>query len=269
MLNYAQIQSILLYPIKDSAARKNFLIAAALMFVNFIIPILPMFLLMGYVARIMRQVIDEKREPSMPEWDDWNTFLTDGLRIWGFRMVFVLPLLIVMSGGMTLFFLFTIFGISSTNHSNSPSPLLFAGPLMFGGVMLVFMVLAIPLGIVSMVGSMHIIARRSFSAGFDFKEWWPIFQINLGSFIVYYLIAMAISYVLVFALQILLFTLILICLVPFIFPALIAYMLLIQDVLFAYAYAQGRDALAQTVESNVAPPDDASGEKSLALDAEQ
>jgi len=269
MLNYAQIQSILLYPIRDSAARKNFLIATALMFANFIIPILPMFLLMGYVARIMRQVIDEKREPSMPEWDDWNTFLTDGLRIWGFRMVFVLPLLIIMFGGMTLFFLFTMVGIGTTNHSNSPSPLLFAGPLIFAGVMLVFMVLAIPLGIVSMVGSMHVVAKRSFSAGFDFKDWWPIFRINVGTFIVYYLIAVAVSYVLMFATQILFFTIILICLVPFIFPALIAYMLLIQDVLFAYAYAQGRDMLAQMDKANVALPKEISGDKSLPSDQEQ
>ena len=260
MLNYAQIQSILLYPIRDSAARKNFLIAAALMFANFIIPILPMFLLMGYVARIMRQVIDEKREPSMPEWDDWNTFLTDGLRIWGFRMVFALPLLIVMFGGMSLFFLFLFFGASQSN-SHHTSPFLVAAPLAFSIFILVFMVLAIPLGIVSMVGSTHVVAKHSFSAGFDFKEWWPIFRNNLGTFIVYYLVAMAVSYVLMFVIQILFLTFILICLVPFIFPALLAYMLLIQDVLFAYAYAQGRDMVTPTDQSNGVLPNETSGDK--------
>ena len=268
MLNYAQLQTILLYPIKDAAARKNFLIAAALMFANFIIPILPMFLLMGYVARIMRQVIDEKHEPFMPEWDDWNAFLTDGLRMWGFRMVVSLPLLGLMFGGMGFFFIFMIIG-ASTTHSDTVSPFLFAGPLVFTMVMAVFMLLAIPLGVVSMVGSTHVVAKRSLSAGFDFKEWWPIFRNNLGTFIVYYLIAMAVSYVLVFATQILFLTIILICLVPFIFPALMAYMILIQDVLFAYAYAQGRDVLTPMDQSNVVLPNDTGGEKSLPSDTKQ
>ena len=250
MLNMTQLQTILLYPFRDTAARKNFLIATALMFGNFIIPILPMLLLMGYVARIMRQIIDEKREPAMSEWDDWNAFLTDGLRIWGFRMVLALPLLVVMFGGMGLFFIFLIIGTNQSN-SHTTSPFLFAGPLIFFIVMTIFIVLAIPVGIVSMVGSAHVVAKRSFSAGFDFKDWWPIFRINLGAFIVYYLTAMAVSYILTFALQILFFTIILICLMPILFPAIIAYLILIQDVLFAYAYTQGRDMLTATDKPNV------------------
>lgn len=249
MLNTAQLQTILLYPFRDSTARKNFLIASLLMFGNFIIPILPMLMLMGYVARIMRQIIDEKREPSMPEWDDWNTFLTDGLRIWGFRMVITLPLLVLMFGGMGLYFIFLILGASQSN-SHTTSPLIFAGLLVFLIVMAVFMVLAIPLGVVSMVGSAHVVAKKSFSAGFAFREWGQIFVKNIGTFIIYYLIAMAVSFVLVFALQILYITIIFICLVPFIFPMVMAYMFLIQDALFAQAYAQGRDMLTPAEPSN-------------------
>lgn len=248
MLNITQLQTILLYPFRDAAARKNFLIATALMFGNFIIPILPMLLLMGYVARIMQQIMDEKREPSMPEWDDWNAFLTDGLRMWGFRMVIMLPLLVIMFGGMGLFFTFFIIGTTQSN-SHTTSPFLFAGSLIFFIVMAIFMVLSIPAGIVSMVGSAHVVAKRSFSAGFAFKEWWQIFYNNLGAFIIYYLVAMAVSFVLMFVLQILYFTIIFICLLPIVFPAIMAYMFLIQDALFAHAYAQGRDTLT-AIESD-------------------
>jgi len=242
MLTIAQLQIILLYPVRDAAARKNFLIATALMFANFIVPILPMLALMGYVARVMRQVIDEKRDPTMPEWDDWNAFLTDGLRIWGFRLVISLPIILMMFGGMGLFFISIILG-ASTSSSESPSPLFLAGMMLFFMTMMFFVIIAIPLGVISMVGSTHVIARRSFSAGFAFKEWWPIFRKNLGAFIIYYLVAMAVSYILVFVIQILFITIIFICLTPFIFPAVIAYMLLIQDVLFAKAYAEGRGML--------------------------
>jgi Protein of unknown function (DUF4013) len=248
MLNMTQLQTILFYPFRDGAARKNFLIASALMLGNFIIPILPMLMLMGYVARIMRQIIDEKREPSMPEWDDWNTFLTDGLRMWGFRMVIMLPLLVLMFGGMGLYFIFLILGTSQSN-SHTTSPLIFAGLLVFLIVMAIFMILAIPVGVVSMVGSAHVVAKKSFSAGFAFREWWQIFLKNIGTFIIYYLITMAVSFVLLFVLQILYISIIFICLVPFIFPMVIAYMFLIQDALFAQAYTQGRDMLT-AAESN-------------------
>jgi len=249
MLNMTQLQMILLYPFRDSAARRNFLIASLLMFGNFIIPILPMLMLMGYVARIMRQIMDEKREPSMPEWDDWNAYLTDGLRMWGFRMVIMVPLLVVMFVGMGLYLIFMIFGVSQSN-SHTTSPFIFAGLLVFLIVMAVFMVLAIPLGVISMVGSAHVVAKKSFSAGFAFKEWWQIFYKNLGAFVVYYLIAMAVSFVLMFVLQVLYITIIFICLMPIVFPVILAYMILIQDALFAYAYAQGRDMLI-VAEANI------------------
>jgi hypothetical protein len=245
MLDMTQLQTILLYPFRDAAARKNFLIAAALMFGNFIIPILPMIFLMGYIARIMRQIIDEKQEASMPEWDDWNAYLTDGLRIWGFRMVFFLPLLLILFGGMGLFFVFFFIGTAQSD-SHTTSPFLLGGMLVFFIVMAIFMVLAIPLGIASMAGSAHVVAKKSFSAGFAFKEWWQIFYKNLGAFLLYYIVAMAVSFVLTFALQILYLTIILICLLPIVFPVIMAYLLLIQDVLFAHAYAQGRDMLTVT-----------------------
>lgn len=243
MLDTTQLQRILLYPFRDAAARKNFLIATVLMFGNFIIPILPMLLLMGYVARIMRQIMDEKREASMPEWDDWNSFLTDGLRMWGFRMVIMLPLLILMFGGMGLYFVSIFVGVATAKSSHMSSPLFLAGLAIFMITMAIFMILVIPLGVISMVGSAHVVAQKSFSAGFAFKEWWQIFRKNIGTFIIYYLIAIAISFVLTFALQVLYITIIFICLLPIVFPAIMAYLILIQDALFAYAYTQGRDML--------------------------
>jgi hypothetical protein len=246
MLNMTQLQTILLYPIRDSAARKNFLIASVLMFANFIIPIAPMLLLMGYVARIMRQIMDEKREPSMPEWDDWSTFLTDGLRMWGFRMVVMLPLMLLMFGGMGLYFISIFAGVATARSSHMSSPLFLAGLAIFMITMAIFIVLSIPAGVISMVGSAHVVAKKSFSAGFAFKEWWQIFRKNIGTFILYYVIAMAISFVLMIILQILYFTIIFICLLPFVFPVIMAYMILIQDALFAYAYTQGRDMLIAT-----------------------
>jgi hypothetical protein len=248
MLNTAQLQTFLLFPVRDAVARKNFLVACLVMLANFIVPILPMLALMGYIARIMRQVIDENREPVMPAWDDWNGFINDGLRIWGFRIVLSMPLMIVFFGGMGIY-LFTALVSALSKNPEDMAPLLLVGTLVFMLTMGFFFIVGIPFGVASLVGSCHVVARRSFSAGFAFKEWWPILRQNFAGFIIYYLIAMAVSYALVFVVQILFITIIFFCIFPFVIPILTAYMLLIQDTLFARAYAEGRAQLTAAAEN--------------------
>src|SRR5258706_9044947 len=126
----------------------------------------------------------------MPEWDDWNSFLTDGLRIWGFRMVITLPLLVLMFGGMGLYFIFLILGTSQSN-SHTTSPLIFAGLLVFLIVMAVFMVFAISFGVVSIVCSPHVVAKKSFFAGVALRGCGQIFVKNIGTVIFYYIIPKA------------------------------------------------------------------------------
>ena len=68
------IQETLLFPVRDAEPRKQFLIACVVMLAAFMMPLLPIFILMGYTARVMRQVIEEKKAPSMPTWEgsDWS-----------------------------------------------------------------------------------------------------------------------------------------------------------------------------------------------------
>ena len=61
------LQATLLFPVRDADARKQWLIASAITLAGFIIPILPTLVVMGYSVKIMRQVIHEGREPSMPD----------------------------------------------------------------------------------------------------------------------------------------------------------------------------------------------------------
>ena len=74
-------QETLLFPVRDAEARKQFLIACLVTLAGFIIPLIPSIILMGYGVRIMRQVITERKKPSMPEWQgsNWSEMLTDGL----------------------------------------------------------------------------------------------------------------------------------------------------------------------------------------------
>ena len=71
-MNSEQIKAILFFPIRDSYSRKQLLIASLIMLAGTIIPLIPIFFLMGYAARIARQIVLEKKEPSMTEWDNWS-----------------------------------------------------------------------------------------------------------------------------------------------------------------------------------------------------
>ncbi len=79
------LQDTLLFPVRDAQARSQFLFTALIGLAGFIVPILPWILLTGYTAKIMRQVIEERKSPSMPEWQgsDWSAMFVDGLRLYG------------------------------------------------------------------------------------------------------------------------------------------------------------------------------------------
>lgn len=240
------IQDTLLFPVRDAEARKQFLIACAVMLAGFIIPILPTLVLMGYSAKIMRQIIEEKRDPSMPAWQssDVSEMLVDGLRLWGAQVVLMLPLLIVMGCGMVFMFggSFSFAALADKNsHAFAPAGMLFfmIGTFFIG----LFGVLSLPYSIIISAVLPHVAVRRSFQAAFEFKEWFTIFRKALGQFILGYLLAMAASFILVFAMQIAMITIILICVIPFLMIPYMAYQILIMNTVFAQAYSLGRDQL--------------------------
>jgi Protein of unknown function (DUF4013) len=239
-------QETLLFPIKDSDARKQFLIACLVTLAGFIIPLLPMLVLMGYGVKIMRQVIEEHKSPTMPEWQgsDWAEMLMDGLRVFGVQIVLMLPLFVLMGCG----FMFTIggsLGFAALANDNSRGFAPLGGLLLFIGVgmILLFTLLSFPYGIIISAAIPHVVANKSFAAGFDFKGWFPIFRKGLGNFIISYIFVVAISFVLMFVIQFAIITIVLICIVPFLMIPYTAYVTLIANTIYSQAYVAGRDAL--------------------------
>jgi hypothetical protein len=240
------IQETLLFPVRDTESRKQFLIACAVMLAAFIIPILPTLLLMGYSAKIMRQVVEDRKGPTMPAWQgsDWSEMLMDGLRIYGAQFVLMLPLLILMGCGM-VFLMGGSIGIAALADEGTSSfaPVgmlaMMIGFVFFG----LFAILSLPYGIVVSAALPHVAIKRSFQSAFEFNEWFPIFRKALGQFILGYAVIMAASFVFTIIMQIAMMTIILICIVPFIMVPYIAYQVLVMNTVFAQAYAIGRDGL--------------------------
>jgi hypothetical protein len=243
MINW---QETLLFPVADAEARKQFLIACLVALAGFIIPILPTLLLLGYGVKIMRQVLEERKSPSMPDWQDsdWSAMLLDGLKVFGLQLILMLPLFILMGGA----FLFLMTGSTgflflTEERANTLAPLAAVFLFIGMGLFMLFALLSLPYGVIISAAVPHAVARNSFSAGLNAREWFPIFRKGLVSFILAYFFMMIISFVFVFVIQVAMITIILMCVVPFLMIPYSAYLTLISYTIYAQAYNTGRDAL--------------------------
>jgi hypothetical protein len=240
------IQEILQFPFRDRESWTQFLIACAVMLAGFIIPVLPMILLMGYTVKIMRQIILEKKSPSMPLWqgNDWSEMLMDGLRLYGAQIVLMLPLILVLGCGI-IFIISGSVGFSTLADESTKSFAPIAMILFFIGVgfTVLFSILSLPYGIIISAATGHVAAKRSFQAAFEFKEWWQIFRAAIGQFLIVYVILMIASFIFALAIQILTITIVLMCIVPLLMIPYSVYLMLVSNTLYAQAYAKGQEAL--------------------------
>ena len=242
MINW---QETLLFPVKDSEARRQFLIACLVMLAGFVVPLVPTLVLMGYAVRIMRQIIEERKPPTMPDWNgsNWSEMLMDGLRVFGVQFVLVFPLVVLMGCGI----IFTMAGsmgftalADERTQEFAPIGVVF---FMLGmGLIMLFSILSFPYGIIISAAIPHAVAKNSFSAGFAFKEWFPIFRASFGQFILGYALVIVVSFVLMFVIQFAMLTIVLMCIVPFIMIPYSAYVTLITNVVYTQAYVSGLDA---------------------------
>lgn len=240
------LQEILLFPVRDDDARKQFLLACLAVLAGYIIPILPFLVLMGYSAKVMRQVIDERKTPSMPDWQvsDWSEMLMDGLRLYGAQLVPMLPLFLLVGCGVIATTGGSItMAISAEENARIIAP--FGMLLFFGGFAFIMLValLSFPFSIVLSAVGPHVVTNRSFEAAFRFKEWWQVFRKGFGQFLFGFAVTMAVSFALMLVVQFAMLTIVLMCLVPFLMIPLSAYLTLVTNAIYAQAYLAGRDLL--------------------------
>jgi len=235
MLFGFDLNHLFFFPLENKEARKNFLIGSALILAGFIIPILPTLLVIGYQMKIMRQVIQGEK-PSLPDWGDWETLLKNGAKFFGVRLVYTLPLLLVM---IPLFILLFALPFLAGNSQHGDA-IMVAFTLAFGLGMICLMPFSLALMIVIPAAELHVAETNEFSAGFRVREWWPIFRKNIGGFLVAFLIYYGLTLVLSVFFQIIIMTLILVCILPFLMPPVSMYLSTVMYTAFAQAYRDGR-----------------------------
>ena len=249
MLSGIDLNQIFTFPFKDAESRKYFLIGCAVALAGFIIPVIPYLLLFGYAARIAKQIFNGEA-PRMIAWDDWEGMLKDGARMFGVRMVYSLPLLILviplalMGMGLPII-------MANVNSADAEAIIVIFSMIMLA-VMCLIIPISLPLAAIIPAAEMHAVDKNEFAAGFRFGEWWAIFRANLGGFVAAFAIYYVASLILTIALQIIIATLILSCLLPILVPAMTTYLMLIMYATIAQAYKVGKDKLAQAEISPVA-----------------
>lgn len=242
----AQLKPVFLFPFKDREATNRFIIGCALMVGGFILPLIPVLFAYGYTLRILRSTAEGK-PPTMPQWEDWSSLLSLGVRGAAVGTVFMLPSFATFAFGLAIYFgTFLLLPLTAGAESSAGDPF-FAVFLLGMGAM--FLSLAVGsvlllLGAIPLPASIsHFAVHDRLGAAFRVREWWPILSANrLGYFIAFVVVAgiFALGY---YAFFVLYSTLILLCLAFLVMPPIIFYSMLVGAALFGEIYREGRAAL--------------------------
>jgi hypothetical protein len=234
------LRKVFTFPFQDPKWLEKFLIGSLLLLVSFLV--LPIFLIYGYFAGLMQMAI-EGNELSLPEWDSWEKKFTDGIKLFFVGLIYTLPFpLFFIVGYMVLFGsaiasdMVEIGGDPSSPFWLIPSLLSSFGSIAIFGLGLILVLIA---GLFMPAMIAHVIATDDVSAAFRISEWWGIFKANLSGFVISYLIVLGLFTALNFVSQFLYMTVVLCCILPFIFIPATLYIMVTTSVLFGQAYREG------------------------------
>lgn len=140
------------------------------------------FFIFGYVARTVRNVINGFNEP-LPEWEELGAFFSEGLRLFGVALVWVLPFVILAAAVLIPA------GILSSVDNQGFQAL---GSVMSCGIPCLIVPLSFALIFFMPASLLFAAVEQRFGAAFEFSRIWPFIKNNIGNYlfaVVVYLIA--------------------------------------------------------------------------------
>jgi hypothetical protein len=236
---FTQLRQVLRFPFETTDGRSRYWVGAGLIFLGFIIPLIPLLFVGGYFMRVLRSRTREEKL-ALPAWDDWGDLALDGLRQFVVTVVFLLPGFLVFFGGQILYFV-SFFGATaaaSASQGNSAAPVL----AIFGSMGIMFLSLALGmllmfLGVIPLPMALaHCAAKDSLGAAFQFGEWWRLLRLNAWDYFIAWVVIAGLGMILAAVLSLIYYTLVLICLIPFLMAIAGFYVLLVYGSLFGQVY---------------------------------
>jgi len=140
------------------------------------------FFILGYIAQATRNIIAGMETP-LPEWEDIGRFFSEGARLIGVVLCYILPM-------MFLVFLFVIPAIISDVADSDAGEALSGG--MAGCMACLIVPLALAITFFLPASLLFAIVEQRFGAAFEFGKIWAFIRANIGNYllaIVIYLIA--------------------------------------------------------------------------------
>ena len=232
------------FPFRSPDWQGRFLVGSALLILSFVIPFLPAIFVYGYVLGIMRQAI-EGRPLTLPAWEDWGRFWTDGWRVFLVGLVFVAPGVVLLCGGTALYFAGSL--SLPFLESSSGEPTAFALTF-FLLSFIIFFVSLFAGSLLAVVGTIpfpfaaaHLTAQNSLAAALRPSEWWPALRKSKVEYFIAWVMVFGLFGIVYLATILAYYSLVLCCLVPLLGAPLGFYASLVGAALFGETY---RDATA-------------------------
>lgn len=228
------LRAFISFPFRGPEWPSRFLIGSALVLGSFLIPIIPMILVLGYVIRIMRRVI-QGEEPSLPAWDNFNELITNGVKGFIASLVYLLPGLIFIVGGYVLYFV-SLFVSSGPSEGEAFAPLVGMFILMAG---LFLGIILLTLGSILLPAAMvNLAAKGNIGAAFEVSEWWALIKANPWGYLGAWAISVGIGYIGSWFSSLPYYTIVLCCLVPLLWAPVIFYVMVVAGAVFGQFYRE-------------------------------
>jgi hypothetical protein len=255
-----QIGYLFTFPFKDENWKTKFLIGFLLYLAGFIIPFIPWIFVTGYFARMIK-IGTKAGEYYLPEWDDWGDLAVQGLRLMVLGFIATLPIFLLFALGYAAMLAPAFFGaFGAETYGDDFSPLLVLSPFigMAGSFCFIglSMLLGLLVGVLIPPAMAHMVAEDQFSAAFRVSEWWRIFKANIGGFVVSYILLMGTTFLFTFVFQLMYFTFVLCCVIPFVLSFFSFYMGTFMAAIFGQSYRVGVQNSVQALVG-AEPADDA------------
>ena len=198
----------------------------------------------GYGLRIMRRTV-KGEPPSLPEWDDWGALIVDGLKVFLVGFVYMLPVLVLMCCAYVF-----LFGTAFLPMLAAESPELLFGSIaaMIGVNLIIYpimgigILLALVLTFFILVAVTRMAANDSLESAFQLRQVWHLAKEGFPNYALASIVSFGILFILSTIISALGYTLVLTCVLPFLYPIVGFYYQALTNALFGTAYYHSQTA---------------------------
>lgn len=155
--------------------------------------IVGIFFLYGYMARLVRNVIDGVQYP-LPAWDDLGDYFVEGLRLFAVIMVYTVPVVVL---AIMLIFPAIVMQVTDSDGLRG------AGEVMATCVWCLVFPASLALAVWLPGALLMAVVERRFAAAFDFARIWNFIRGNAGNYILAIVVRLIAGFVAQFGLVLL------------------------------------------------------------------